>query len=228
MAHLSRSHSARPAVGGERRTKQTTRRASPPSAAASGPGQRSTARGVESKLPVQLRPATSGPGPKLAASGVQSTLPVHLLDSGASHCFLSRELARNSQFRDGVPRRRGTRQQWGRRMARYARRAVLRRCSCCSPSAAASEPGPKSAGRGVQNKLPVQQCPKTSGPGPMSATRSVESKLPVQHSPPPQPPPGQARSRRREAYKLASKLPVQHCPPPPLPQGQALSRQREA
>ena len=42
-----------PEVGGERRAKQTPRPAAQPSAAASGPGPKSAARGVESK-PVQL------------------------------------------------------------------------------------------------------------------------------------------------------------------------------
>ena len=53
-----------------------------------------------------------------------------LLDSGASHCVLSRALA--ARFRAGIPRRRGTRPPCGRRTARCARRAAPRRRSCCS------------------------------------------------------------------------------------------------
>ena len=96
------------------------------------------------------------------------------------------------------------------------------------PSAAPSRPGSKSAARGVESKRlvhpraprhPIPARPKVggqrrrnqtlrpaarpsaapAGPGPKSAARGVESKLSIQLRAPPTPPPGQARSRQREA-----------------------------
>ena len=62
------------------------------------------------------------------------------------------------------------------------------------PSAAASEPGPKSAARGVDSKCPVQLC--TPSPPPPGQARS-RSRFQISPRAPPPPLPGQARSRRQ-------------------------------
>ena len=112
------------------------------------------------------------------------------------------------------------------------------RCSSCAPPA-----GPAR----------LVGCPSAaaSGPGPKSVAKGVQSKYPVQLRTPPLPPPGQARSRQREAWranspsgcapsrrplrpnpKLASrgvesKLSVQLRTPSIPPPGKARSQQRE-
>ena len=72
---------ARPGVSGVRRRKQTLCPAAHPSAVASRPGLKSAARGVESKLPVQVR-TPSPPSPaqarSRAARGVENILLVQL------------------------------------------------------------------------------------------------------------------------------------------------------
>ena len=65
------------------------------------------------------------------------------------------------------------------------------RCSSCAPPA-----GPAR----------LVGCPSAaaSGPGPKSVAKGVQSKYPVQLRTPPLPPPGQARSRQREAWRANS------------------------
>ena len=165
-----------------RNGKQTPRLVGHPSAAASGPGPKSAAGGKESNPPyscaslrrrLRARPKVGGErrreqSPRPAERPFRRTLQTRP-EAGGSDCQREEKRGYSPPSCAALCRRLKARHEVG-----GERRSEQTPSPAAPPSAAASGPGPKLAARGVASEFPVKLCT------------------------PPLPPPGQARSRRRE------------------------------